>query len=425
MLNVIFDATVLTNIFYKTSSRSGIFFASYNLLKEMLNQSNVSISLYVSPLKCVEGVKLRDEFFPNLKLVYEIGCFKKMYIFNSWLWKQHSYFYAKVPIRKFISFCILLTQFILRFVAARRMNAEILSAAKVFFSPVHAIPNVIRKKMHSANCIFLYDAIPYKFPNFYPSGPGFLEVIRKTSSDQDLYFFDSQSAYNDFKQIFGFVNEKNSAVAYLAANSSFSKNKNTCQFTSICQKYGLPKGKRYVFSLCTLEPRKNLIRALKSFIIFVKQNEINDLVWVLGGGHWDSFITQLNNEMKNIEDFDKLIVKAGYVDDEDLSILYSNAEWFVYTSQYEGFGLPPLEAMQCGCPVITSNNSSLPEVVGDAGIMIDWDSDEQHICAYKKYYYDEKFRLKMAAKGLERAKLFSWQNTVNVILDKISKVGIR
>ena len=69
----------------------------------------------------------------------------------------------------------------------------------------------------------------------------------------------------------------------------------------------------------------------------------------------------------------------AYIDDEDLAPLYSGAEWFVFTSQYEGFGLPPLEAMACGCPVIASNNSSLPEVVGDAGIMIDWDSDEQHI----------------------------------------------
>lgn len=63
------------------------------------------------------------------------------------------------------------------------------------------------------------------------------------------------------------------------------------------------------------------------------------------------------------------------------------AEWFVYTSQYEGFGLPPLEAIACGCPVIVSNNSSLPEVVGDSCIMIDYDSDEQHIEAYEKYYF--------------------------------------
>jgi glycosyltransferase involved in cell wall biosynthesis len=69
--------------------------------------------------------------------------------------------------------------------------------------------------------------------------------------------------------------------------------------------------------------------------------------------------------------------------------------------------------MLCGCPVITSNNSSLPEVVGDAGIMIDWDSDEQHVEAYEKYYFNEKMRKEYGAKGLERSKLFSWKKTVD------------
>ena len=101
--------------------------------------------------------------------------------------------------------------------------------------------------------------------------------------------------------------------------------------------------------------------------------------------------------------------------------MYSGAEWFVYTSQYEGFGLPPLEAMSCGCPVITYNNSSLPEVVGDAGIMIDWDSDEQHIQAYEKYYYDENYRKEMALKGLERSKLFSWEKCANQMIEVMTK----
>ena len=102
---------------------------------------------------------------------------------------------------------------------------------------------------------------------------------------------------------------------------------------------------------------------------FVEKHQINDLVFVLGGGHYNEFIDKLNAMLGKIPE--GLVIKAGYIDDEDLAPLYSGAEWFVYTSQYEGFGLPPLEAMQCGCPVITSNNSSLPEVVGDAGIMID------------------------------------------------------
>ena len=136
----------------------------------------------------------------------------------------------------------------------------------------------------------------------------------------------------------------------------------------------------------------------------------------MGGYHSEDFINTFYDEIKGYKD---QIIQLGYVDDEDVPYLYSGAQWFIYTSQYEGFGLPPLEAMACGCPVITSNNTSLPEVVGDAGIMIDWDSDEQHISAYEKYYFDEEYRKEMSKRGLERSKLFSWENCVNSTLNII------
>lgn len=126
--------------------------------------------------------------------------------------------------------------------------------------------------------------------------------------------------------------------------------------------------------------------------------------------------TALESEFKDLGKNADKIIRAGYVDDADVPALYSGAQWFVYTSQYEGFGLPPLEAMQCGCPVITSNNSSLPEVVGDAGISIDWDSDEQHVKAYEDYYFNDNLRHTNAEKGLMRAKLFSWKNTADFMI---------
>ena len=145
------------------------------------------------------------------------------------------------------------------------------------------------------------------------------------------------------------------------------------------------------------------------------------MVFVLGGAHWSDFIGKLESEIKDFGEYKDKILRAGYIADEDLPALYSGAEFFVYTSQYEGFGLPPLEAMACGTPVIASNNSSLPEVIGDAGQMIDWDSDEQHIAAYEKYYFDKKYRDEMAQKGLERSKMFSWKNTVDIIINAIKK----
>ena len=185
------------------------------------------------------------------------------------------------------------------------------------------------------------------------------------------------------------------------------------------QKYNIPVGAKYIFSLCTLEPRKNLERVVKTFIRFIQKNNINDMYFVLGGGHWEEFIGKLEQEIENLGDYKDKLIKAGYIADEDLPSLYSGAEWFVYTSMYEGFGLPPLEAMSCGCPVITSNNTSLPEVVGDAGIMIDYDSDEQHIEAYEKYYFNPEIREEYRQKGLERAKLFSWKKCADQMLEVI------
>ena len=166
---------------------------------------------------------------------------------------------------------------------------------------------------------------------------------------------------------------------------------------------------------------RHLRRASKTFVEFINKNHLTDIVFAMGGGGLHHFIPVLEAELKKLGADAEKILKLGRIDDEDVAALYSGAEWFVYTSQYEGFGLPPLEAMSCGCPVITSNNSSLPEVVGEAGVMIDWDSDEQHIKAYEDYYFNEKLRSEAAEKGLERARQFSWKKTANIIIEEFLK----
>lgn len=171
--------------------------------------------------------------------------------------------------------------------------------------------------------------------------------------------------------------------------------------------------------MCTIEPRKNLLFAIKNFLKFIDKNNINDFIFVLGGGHWDAFLSQFKEEVGNIEKYKDKIVRIGYVDDEDLSALYSDAFCFVYPSLYEGFGLPPLEAMKCGAPVITSDVSSLPEVVGDDAIKINPKDDVALQNAYKKLYENEELRIDLANRGLKRAELFSWKKTADIIVDKI------
>lgn len=161
-------------------------------------------------------------------------------------------------------------------------------------------------------------------------------------------------------------------------------------------------------SLNTLEPRKNLGHLIQCFRKLVYQEKINDLYLVLAGGKgW--LYNKLFEEIYRCEALKDRVIVTGYVADEDLAALYSDALAFVYTSFYEGFGLPPLEAMQCGVPVITSNTSSLPEVVGDAGIMVA-PTDADMLChSMLALYTKSSLREAMSLKSLERAKQFSWE----------------
>ena len=123
-----------------------------------------------------------------------------------------------------------------------------------------------------------------------------------------------------------------------------------------------------------------------------------------------------------IGQFDKSKIEIlGYVEDADLPNLYSNAMMFVYPSLYEGFGLPVLEAMKCGCPVITSNTSSLPEVIGDAVIKINPTSDEDMQEALHKIYFDKFYRELCIERGVIRSNNFSWKNCTNKLIQFIKK----
>ena len=289
----------------------------------------------------------------------------------------------------------------------------------VFFSPFFAPP---KEYLHLAKFLVIYDAIPLIFDE-YRNNPGnywFLELARKLDESYTCFAISSYTK-TDFLKYLPHLKPENIIVTPLACDERF-KPANADEIARARKKYNIPENKKYIFSLCTLEPRKNLIRAVKCFANFISKNNIDDLVFVLGGAHWDAFIEKLENEIGSLdENIKSKILKIGYVDDSDQAALYSGALFFVYTSAYEGFGLPPLEAMSCGTPVITSNNSSLPEVVGSAAIMIDYDDDEAHIKAYESYYYNENLRQENSKKGLERAKLFSWEKCADIMITEMKR----
>jgi glycosyltransferase involved in cell wall biosynthesis len=117
------------------------------------------------------------------------------------------------------------------------------------------------------------------------------------------------------------------------------------------------------------------------------------------------------------------VIMPGYLPTDELRSLYSYADLFVYPSLYEGFGLPPLEAMVCGAPVITSNSSSFPEVVGDAALQIDPQDPDALADAVKAVLEDESLAAALRARGFDRAKRFSWERAARETLEVYREVG--
>ena len=410
---LIFDASVIAENIKVGSGRSGIFFTACNILKNLIDSGKFDVSLCCGFFNNAQFVDfVEKKFGKDIKIYYGNrfgGFLTKMQKLDEKLRKKH------LNITK-----LLLNVFVRK--PIRLIGNKVkLPHFDIAFSPVYHFAS---KFQADRKYIIIYDAIPLLFKEYYPSVAvkthwfyNLTEYIKTKPACK--YFAISQSCKNDFVRLLDMTPDDITVIPLAANDKNFYHESDNDKIMAARKKYNIPLDKKYVFSLCTLEPRKNLIRAVKTFIEFIKKNKIDDMVFVLGGAHWDEFIGKLESEIDDLGKYKDKIIRAGYIDDADLAALYSGATFFVYTSQYEGFGLPPLEAMQCGCPVITSNTSSLPEVVGDAGIMIDWDDDDAHIAAYEKYYFDNKYRTSMAKKGLTHSKDFSWKNTVDIIIKTI------
>ena len=400
MKKIIFDATVLVDGDDLKEERRGIYYVAKNLLLEMCRQNKSEIILYASGCKMAGLPKVIADLHLSVKPYRSVPVFGKM------LHKAMTFCRKKrmLPDSNGIlkSFCLLAIFILAAFSSIYFSCLNIglkYGEDTVFFSPRTSAPWFINRQKAVKKYVVLYDLIPVLFKNREMLRWGWFAYLLRTLNGDDTYFAISENTKKDFCEYSSKVKPERVIVTPLAADEHFSSQVGPETRDRLRSKYGIPADKHYVLAVGGQDPRKNATRIVRTFIEFKKKKKIDDLILVVSGCHE-------NND-------DGTVLYRSYIDGKDLPLLYSNAEWFVFTSQYEGFGLPPLEAMQCDCPVIASNNSSIPEVVGDAGLLIDWDSDEQHVDAFEKYYFDESFRNECRNKGLERAAMFSWEKTVD------------
>jgi glycosyltransferase involved in cell wall biosynthesis len=410
----------------KYQYRAGIYYCSINILEKLLMRGDIEILLYTKNKRLMSFSK-KVNVLKGLKFIgiqdYSIYIKNINFYLNSISISNNF-------ILKFISLLKIINNTLRIMLINKNYNKKYLDKelqnVDVFFSPEQSVPIIINR-YNIKRFVLLHDVTPHIHPEYFPEGYASLwknDIINYL--DKETYCFcNSEYTKRDFIKYFGGnLDENKMTVTYISSATEFEPKYDQQAIDYIANKYKLGINQyKYIFSFCSLEPRKNIIFTIKCFINFIQKNNIKDLYFLLGGEQWGNFIKYLNETLSELpENYRSKIVLLGYVDDSDVNMLYSNSLFFTYLSQYEGFGMPVLEAMQAGTPVISSNNTSLPEVTGDAAITIDYDDEEACIKAMETFYFNENVRQTYIKKGFEQAKLFSWDKTVNLITNKIKEV---
>ena len=277
----------------------------------------------------------------------------------------------------------------------------------IFHSPFHPLPSSVPA---AVRFLTVYDLIAVLYPTLFQGRYNPVPQILASIKHGDHALCISQSTMNDLCRVTGIPPELAHVTTLAAEPAIFHPCTDSLRLQEVRQKYNIG-AVPYILSLCTLEPRKNIDHVIRAFAHLVRKGLAGETRLVLSGTKgWD--YDRIFNEIDNNPELHRRLVLTGYVPDEELSALYSGALAFIYMSLYEGFGLPPLEAMQCGVPVIASNTSSLPEVVGDAGIMLDPQDVEGLSRAMKELITNVYFNEELARRSAEQAARFKWDRCV-------------
>ncbi len=209
------------------------------------------------------------------------------------------------------------------------------------------------------------------------------------------------------------INKDIITVAYSGPSDDFRRlEKEEVDISQLKDKFGIDRDRNYVLSVGNLQPRKNLIRLIQAFRLLKQDPYRSEQLVIVGKKAW-----MYDDIMKEALEGSEDIIFTDYVEGSDLVSLYNAASCFVYPSFFEGFGLPPIEAMACGTPVAAAEAASLPEVVGDAGIYFDPFSLEEIRDAIKRLLEDGTLRKELITKGYERRKRYSWKKSAEIIIN--------
>jgi glycosyltransferase involved in cell wall biosynthesis len=274
-------------------------------------------------------------------------------------------------------------------------------------------PNILPFPFYGPTVITVHDLSWIRHPNAHPQ-----ERVRAMNKyfqpgleQASLVLTDSEFVKQELIDVFGVKPERIRAVM-LGVEALFHP-RSADETALVLHAHGLIHG-RYILAVGTLEPRKNLSVALQAFMRLSPALRKQFPLVLVGMKGWNT--SELEKQITPLVASGEIRL-LGYLPREDLATIISGAANLVYPSIYEGFGLPPLEAMACGVPVIASNVSSIPEVVGDTGILLDPHDINAFTEAMNLMISSPDLRGAMGKKALERSRGFTWSNCVNETVD--------
>ncbi len=363
-LNIVVDSQILLNYSTPGAARTGIFMVALNIVRELSKIPSVNLGFYISKAE-IDSIK------NNISCIFGHSNFDFYTEDSDW------------------------------------------SKCQAFLSPLYKIPDFIKNNSSILKYTILHDCIPLIFKKGYGENqPWWFEMFDQICNSEH-YFANSSYTKSDFLKYKPILSPDDITVIPLGVSNIFKNIVEPNQLALCKKKYGIPENASYVISVCSLEPRKNLQTAITSFIDFIKKYRISDLYFVLVGHKWENFTLK-------IEDFYKSkIICTGYVDDIDVPKLYKGALFSVFTSKFEGFGLPVLESMSVGVPVVTSHTTSMPEIAENAGTYVNPNSISEHVEAYSTLYFDVSKRKRLSELGLSLSKKWGWDIAANTIYQKI------
>lgn len=271
----------------------------------------------------------------------------------------------------------------------------------------HFFNYVVPPKVHGKTVVTVHDMVIKAYPETVRARTKYFLYtgLEKSMKRADVIVTDSNFSKTEIEKYYPKYADKVRVVPCGVDLERFHPIEDTTQIIKVKQKFNLSD--EYFLYIGTIEPRKNLTRLIEGYSKFVeKYPECPNLV-LAGGKGW------LNDEIYS--SIEKLGLKdkatfTEYIPSEDMCALINGAMGFLFPSIYEGFGMPPLEAMACGVPVLTSHEASLPEVVGDCAVMVDAYDTQSIADGIERLYLDKNLREELSVKGLERAKLYTWEN---------------